>query len=77
MGLNRTQGRRNSAAQRLAILAQPLEPARTPWWVDQPGGATPSQGWWWIPRGAQLPTYLGHNRIVAEAALRNLLEALA
>lgn len=77
MGLYRTAGRRNNAAQRLAHIAEPLTPARAPWWVSQPGGLTPSQGWWWRAAGSQHPTFLGHNHIVAEIKLRELVEAIA
>jgi hypothetical protein len=77
MGLYRTAGKRNSSTQRLAMIAQPLEPVRPPWWVSQPGGETPSQGWWWMPAGAPRPAFLGHNHIVAETALAELARALA
>ena len=65
----------NNATRRLGIIAAELEPQRAPWWVDQPGGPTPSQGWWWIPAGTTTPSFLGHNRVSAEVALRGLIDA--
>lgn len=62
-------------AKRLAIIAGQLDPHRFPWWVSEPGGLTPSQGWWWIPNGATLPEFLGHNAIVAEVNLRELVDS--
>ena len=61
--------------KRLALIAQPLEPTRPPWWVDQPGNRTPSQGWWWIPKGEKHPQFLGHNAAVAEVNLVQLQDA--
>jgi hypothetical protein len=64
-------------AERLARIAAELEPARPPWWVShpRPRGATPAQGWYWIPAGGRHPVFLGHNHIVAELALTGLVEA--
>lgn len=62
-------------ARRLAAIAAELEPERAPWWVSQPGGATPAQGWYWIPHGATHPVLLGHNHITAEVALMTLVQA--
>jgi hypothetical protein len=59
----------------LILIAAVLQPERGPWWVDQPGGRTPSQGWWWIPAGERYPQYLGHNAAVAEVNLVQLLDA--
>jgi hypothetical protein len=56
----------HSKSKRLAILAEPLAPERPPWWVAEPRGRTPSQGWWWIPHGEQHPQFLGHNGAIAE-----------
>jgi hypothetical protein len=77
MGLARDKkGRKANLTQRLRLLAEDLEPAKAPRYVAHPGGRTPSQGWWWIPKGHQYPVLLGHNHIVAETQLRHLLEAL-
>lgn len=65
----------HSKAKRLAILAGPLEPERAPWWVAEPRGHTPSQGWWWTPRGEQFPQFLGHNGAIAETNLVGLVDA--
>ncbi len=75
MGLVRTKGRTNSPAQRLAQLAAELEPERPPWFVWNPSTGTPSQGWWWIPKGLEQPQFLGHNRARAEINLLNLADA--
>jgi hypothetical protein len=72
MGL-RDAGR--NKGKRLAIIANPLEPERVPWWVCEPSGRTPSQGWWWIPRGAAVPEFLGHNAAISEAQLVHLVDA--
>lgn len=76
MGLARIRGRKANLTERLRLLASELEPKRGPWYVSQPAGRTPSQGWWWIPRAHQHPVLLGHNHIVAEVQLRTLLDAL-
>lgn len=75
MGLARTNGRHSTRGERLGKLAAELEPARAPWWVCEPAGRTPAQGWWWIADGDEIPAFLGHNSIVAETALRQLIEA--
>lgn len=75
MGINRTAGRRSSVAQRLAFIATQLECKKRPWYVTQPGGRTPAQGWWWTPQSAAHPEFLGHNRVLAEHALQALLDA--
>lgn len=69
---------RDNSTWRLERLTRPLEPVKAPWYVSQPDfrSNTPSNGWWWIPRGAQHPVYLGHNHIVAEVQVRALLDAL-
>ena len=71
-----TGGSRNSYARRLWKLAGELEPVRLPWYESQPrwNSPTPSPGWWWIPKGHELPVYLGHNHVVAEVQLRTLLD---
>lgn len=61
--------------RRLAAIAAELEPERAPWWVSQPHGATPAQGWWWRPRGSTVPVFLGHNHVRAEVALTALVDA--
>lgn len=77
MGLSRTNGRKNTShAARLAALAGELTPVKPPWWVDQPGGQTPAQGWYWVPAGARHPAFLGHNAATAEMALRGIVDAL-
>jgi hypothetical protein len=72
------QSMREASYRRLRRLCAELEPARVPWYVDRPSfrSATPSAGWWWIPRGGERPEYLGHNHIVAEVQLQSLLESL-
>lgn len=75
MGLRRTNGKPNSHAQRLAILAGEFSPRRAPYWISQPDTRHPSQGWWWIPEGLTQPTYLGYNHITAETDLRRLSDA--
>jgi hypothetical protein len=74
MGLARTNGRNSNHHQRLAAVAADLAPARSPFWVSEPGGATPCQGWWWTPAGITAPLFLGHNHITAEIALRALID---
>lgn len=71
--MGRSRGLRG--AHRLRAIARELEPRRGPWWVCQPGGRTPAQGWWWIPPGGKAPVLLGHNHIVAEVRLRELVDA--
>lgn len=61
--------------RRLAAIADELQPARAPFWVSQPRGATPAQGWWWTPAGARTPQFLGHNHVTAEVALMRLVDA--
>jgi hypothetical protein len=75
MGLSSTRGRRNNLTGRLRELADELEPVKPPWFVNHPEhrSRTPSMGWWWVPAGQQYPVYLGHNHIVAEMQLRDVL----
>lgn len=65
----------HNATRRLAVIADELTPKRAPWWVSQPGGQTPSQGWWWIPADASSPSFLGHNRVAAEINLLQLRDS--
>lgn len=78
MGLVRTNGHKNTTVQRMAVIAADIypPPARPPFWVSQPGGNTPAQGWYWVPAGAVAPAFLGHNRHVAEANLFALAAAI-
>jgi hypothetical protein len=77
MGLSRSNGKRNTYADRLRLIAGELEPVKGPWFVSQPEfrSQTPSMGWWWIPPASAHPAYLGHNHIVAEMELRKLIAA--
>jgi hypothetical protein len=59
----------------LAAISAELEPARPPWWVAQPTGRTPAQGWWWQPQGLDEAVFLGHNHVTAETALTALVDA--
>jgi len=65
----------HNKSRRLGMIATPLAPERAPWWVSEPGGHTPGQGWWWTPNGEQYPQFLAHNAAVAEAKLLEMLDA--
>jgi hypothetical protein len=72
----RKPGGSTNYTHRLGQIAAELEPMRAPWFVgSQFDKQTPSMGWWWIPHGAQHPAFLGHNHIVAEVELRQLIAA--
>lgn len=67
-------GSQPSKHDRLGRIAVELGPRKRPYWVSQPGGRHPAQGWYWIPAGMDAPTFLGHNNVVAETALRALID---
>lgn len=56
----------------LGSLAEPLNPARDPFYLS---GATTGQpdGWHWIPNGRRRPEYLGRNVVFAQRRLLELL----
>lgn len=72
------QGR---ASRRLALLAEPLKPARAPFYVRLPVSpglerTYPAAGWYWVPTGHSFAIYLGASFEVAAAELRDQLREL-
>lgn len=48
-----------------------------PYYLHTPrGDAEPAPGWYWKPKGAAHPQYLGHNSHEAEYKLRRRLDEL-
>jgi hypothetical protein len=67
--------KRPERRDRLRRLARPLRPALEPYYLHRPlGDAEPAPGWYWVPRGAEHPSYLGFSAVDAEINLRRHLE---
>lgn len=60
------------AGQLLAALAEPLQPARTPFYLRS--DTRHPDGWYWQPEQAGRTEYLGRNVIWAERKLIELLD---
>lgn len=60
--------------KRLHRVAAPLEPQELPYHVASADRRHRATGWYWRPAGVGHPVYLGHNHIVAEMALLEVLD---
>jgi hypothetical protein len=65
------------AARRLASLAAPLGPERTPYYVQLPVTPGleqhfPASGWYWVPHGHQTAAFLGASFDIAAVQLHHL-----
>jgi hypothetical protein len=65
------------ATHKLARLAAPLRPERAPYFVRLPAppgleGTFPAQGWYWVPTGRQVVTFLAPNFELAVVCLHEL-----
>ena len=58
---------------RLRELAAALKPAVPPYYVQRPDGEERAIGWYMRRVKSKEPLYLGHNSIVAEIFLRDLI----
>jgi hypothetical protein len=59
-------------AHLLATLAEPLSPARPPWYVSGSETGHPD-GWYWVPEGKKRPEYLGRNVVWTERKLLSMI----
>jgi hypothetical protein len=64
-------------SRRLGRVAAPLEPDRSPYYVDRVDRGHRAPGWYWQPAGAERPKYLGYNHILAEITLLEALDRKA
>jgi hypothetical protein len=65
--------------RRLARLAAPLKPEKSPYYVRLPVApglqdAFPATGWYWIPHGHDRVVFLGASEIDAARVLDRLIE---
>jgi hypothetical protein len=67
-----------SKSDRLAQIAAPLKPVKSPWFQRRAPvgleGTFPADGWYWIPNGHATAVFLGRDAGMAEYILRGLLQ---
>lgn len=63
-----------SKAERLAMYARPLQPARPPFYVQHVTAECPLMGWWWQPTDDAAPQPLAAQYDLAVARIAALVE---